>query len=102
MNDLPLCVKEAEIAMHVMNLVSITVLKLLKTYQVIPTFVLICDWLERLPNHSLRTLYVTLIEPYLKYCNTVLWQCSDTLTLNRPGGADSAHRLVLPSAVLKR
>ena len=24
------------------------------------------------------------------------------LTLNRPGGAESAHRLVLPSAVLKR
>ena len=32
-----------------------------------------------LPPHSLLTLYRTLIEPYLRYCNTVWGQCSDTL-----------------------
>ena len=32
-----------------------------------------------LPRHSLLTVYRTLIEPYLRYCNTVWGQCSDTL-----------------------
>ena len=32
-----------------------------------------------LPRHSLLTLYRTLIEPYLRHCNTVWGQCSDTL-----------------------
>ena len=32
-----------------------------------------------LPWHSLLTLYRTLIEPYLRYCNTIWGQCSDTL-----------------------
>ena len=32
-----------------------------------------------LPQHSLLTLYTTLIQPYLRYCNTVWGQCSDTL-----------------------
>ena len=32
-----------------------------------------------LPQHSLLTLYRTLIEPYLRYCNTVWGQCRDTL-----------------------
>ena len=32
-----------------------------------------------LPWHSLLTLYRTLTEPYLRYCNTVWGQCSDTL-----------------------
>ena len=32
-----------------------------------------------LPRHSLSTLYRTLIEPYLSYCNTVWGQCSNTL-----------------------
>ena len=32
-----------------------------------------------LPQHSLLTLYRTLIGPYLRYCNTVWGQCSDTL-----------------------
>ena len=32
-----------------------------------------------LPQHSLLTLFRTLIEPYLKYCNTVRGQCRDTL-----------------------
>ena len=33
----------------------------------------------------------------------VLWYIfAESLTLNRPGGAESAHRLVLSSAVLKR
>ena len=32
-----------------------------------------------LPQHSLLTLYRTLIEPYLRYCNIVWGQCRDTL-----------------------
>ena len=32
-----------------------------------------------LPWHSLLTLYRTLTEPYLRHCNTVWRQCSDTL-----------------------
>ena len=35
-----------------------------------------------LPQHSLLTLYRTLIEPYLRYCNTVWGQCRDTLRKN--------------------
>ena len=31
------------------------------------------------PQHSLLTLYRTLTEPYLRYCNTVWGQCKDTL-----------------------
>ena len=31
------------------------------------------------PQHSLLTLYRALIEPYLRYCNTVWGQCRDTL-----------------------
>ena len=31
-----------------------------------------------LPQHSLLTLYRTLTEPYLRYCNTVWGQCSNT------------------------
>ena len=32
-----------------------------------------------LPRHSLLTLYRTLVEPYLRYCNTVWGQCNETL-----------------------
>ena len=32
-----------------------------------------------LPQHSLLTLYRTLIKPYLRYCDTVWGQCRDTL-----------------------
>ena len=40
----------------------------------------IIKWVRTfLPQHSLLTLYRTLIEPYLRYCNTVWGQCSDTL-----------------------
>ena len=35
-----------------------------------------------LPQHSLLTLYRTLIEPYMRYCNTVWGQCRDTLKEN--------------------
>ena len=35
-----------------------------------------------LPRHSLQTLYGTLAESYLRHCNTVWEQCSDTLKEN--------------------
>ena len=31
------------------------------------------------PEHSLQTLYITMIEPYFRYCNIVWGQCNKTL-----------------------
>ena len=40
---------------------------------------------------------------YTTICSIMFYYFGGDLTLNRPGGgAESAHRLVLPSAVLKR
>ena len=40
----------------------------------------IIEWVRTfLPWHSLLTLYRTLTELYLSYCNTVWGQCSNTL-----------------------
>ena len=47
-----------------------------------------------IPQHSLQTLYRTMIEPYLRYCNIVWGQCNKTLLEKLQAAQNKAARTI--------
>ena len=47
-----------------------------------------------IPRHPLTTLYITIIEPYIRYCNTVWGQCQNFLLNKLQTLQNKAARIV--------
>ena len=88
MNDLPLCVEQGHVTMYADDTSSSNCIKAVSDVvsKVVPDMQNIIDWLKanRLSLNAAKTEFM--IEPYMRYCNTIWGGCNTSLldTLQTP------------------